>query len=156
MGNTKILTSAKTRLLKGFYNFSPRVHETHERPHQAAKFAGIILRIGPNSEFFCRFCRSPGETSDFLCYPYPDWSIEITNTHLFKPFFGVSLSRLLSAFSSWEIEITLKTPPIVTWRVIHITSSVLACEDTNPRHVEKGFSLKLGSDSCRRLGFDNF
>ena len=25
----KILTSAKTRLLKGFYNFLPRVHETH-------------------------------------------------------------------------------------------------------------------------------
>ena len=25
----KILTSAKTRLLKGFYNFSDRVHETH-------------------------------------------------------------------------------------------------------------------------------
>jgi len=29
-------------------------------------------------------------------------------------------------------------------------------EKTNHRHAEKGFSLKLGSDSCRRLGFYNF
>jgi len=35
-------------------------------------------------------------------------------------------------------------------------SSIFSGEDTNHRHAEKGFSLKLGSDSCRRLGFDNF
>ena len=44
--------------------------------------------IGPNSEIFCRFCRPPGETSDFLWYSYPDWSIEIMNTRLFMPFSG--------------------------------------------------------------------
>jgi|GEM_PF-5702983 len=41
-------------------------------------------------------------------------------------------------------------------RVIRIQSSIFSGEDTNHRHAEKGFSLKLGSDSCRRLGFDNF
>ena len=129
----KILNSAKTRLLKGFYNFLPRVHETHERPRQAADFAGIILRIGPNSEIFCRFCRPPGETSDFLWYPHHDWSIEIMNTLLFMPFFRVSLSHSQSAFSSWEIEITLKKPPIVTGWVIYIPNSILSCENANPR-----------------------
>ena len=129
----KILTSAKTRLLKGFYNFSPRVHETHERPRQAADFAGIILRIGPNSEIFCRFCRPPGETSDFSWYPHHDWSIEIMNTHLFMPFFRVSLFHSLSAFSSWEIGITLKKTPIVTGWVIHVPNSILSCENADPR-----------------------
>jgi hypothetical protein len=78
------------------------------------------------------------------------------NTRLFMPFFRVSLSHSQSAFSSWEIEITLKKTPIVTGWVIRIQSSIFSGEDTNPRHAEKGFSLKLGSDSCRRLGFDNF
>ena len=59
------------------------------------------------------------------------------NTHLFMPFFRVSLSHSQSAFSSWEIEITLKKTPIVTGRVVHIPNSIFSCEDTNPRHVEE-------------------
>jgi len=55
------------------------------------------------------------------------------NTHLFMPFSGVSLSHSQSAFSSWEIEINLKKPPIVTGWVIRIQSSIFSGEDTNPR-----------------------
>ena len=124
----EVLTSAKTRLLKGFYNFSLRVYETHERPRQAADFAGIILRIGQNSEFFCRFRRSPGETSEFLWYSYPDWSIEITNTRLFKPFFRVSVSRPLSAFSSWVNQNYPQNTPYCNWEGIHITNSIFSNE----------------------------
>ena len=58
------------------------------------------------------------------------------NTHLFMPFFRVSLSHSLSAFPSWEIGITLKKPPIVTGWVIHVPNSILSCENANPRHVE--------------------
>ena len=60
------------------------------------------------------------------------------NTRLFMPFSGVSLFHSQSAFSSWEIEITLKKPPIVTGWVIYITSSIFSGEDTNLRHAEKG------------------
>jgi len=52
------------------------------------------------------------------------------------PFFVVSLSRSLSAFSSWEIEITLKKTPIVTDGVIHIPNSILSCENANPRYAK--------------------
>ena len=58
------------------------------------------------------------------------------NTHLFMPFFRVSLFHSLSAFSSWEIGITLKKTPIVTGGVIHVPNSILSCENANPRHVE--------------------
>ena len=54
------------------------------------------------------------------------------NTHLFMPFSGVSLSHSLSAFPSWEIEITLKKTSIVTGWVIHIPNSILSCENANP------------------------
>ena len=53
------------------------------------------------------------------------------NTRLFMPFSGVSLSHSQSAFSSWEIEITLKKTPIVTGWVIYIPNSILSCEDVN-------------------------
>ena len=59
------------------------------------------------------------------------------NTHLFMPFSGVSLFHSLSAFSSWEIGITLKKAPIVTGWVIYIPNSILSCENATPRHVEE-------------------
>ena len=59
------------------------------------------------------------------------------NTHLFMPFSGVSLFHSLSAFSSWEIEITLKKTPIVTGWVIRIPNSIFSGEDMNPRYVEE-------------------
>ena len=58
------------------------------------------------------------------------------NTLLFMPFSGVSLFHSQSAFSSWEIEITLQKTPIVTGWVIYIPNSILSCENANPRHVE--------------------
>ena len=58
------------------------------------------------------------------------------NTRLFMPFSGVSLFHSLSAFSSWEIGITLKKTPIVTGWVIHVPNSILSCENANPLHVE--------------------
>ena len=54
------------------------------------------------------------------------------NTHLFMPFFRVSLFRSLSAFPSWKIGITLKKTPIVTGWVIHVPNSILSCENANP------------------------
>ena len=54
------------------------------------------------------------------------------NTRLFMPFSGVSLFHSQSAFSSWEIGITLKKPPIVTGRVIYIPNSILSCEIADP------------------------
>ena len=56
------------------------------------------------------------------------------NTHLFMPFSGVSLFHSQSAFSSWEIEITLKKPPIVTGWVIYIPNSIFSGEDMNPNY----------------------
>ena len=37
-----------------------------------------------------------------------------------------------------KLQITLKTPPIVTGWVIRIQSSIFSGEDTNPRHAEEG------------------
>ena len=77
------------------------------------------------------------------------------------PFFRVSVSRPLSAFSSWEIGITLKTPPIVTGWVIRIQSPIFSGEDTNPRYAKnKGlYHSKYNGDNifqrdCRPVFHD--